>query len=144
MSGTQVVTFVYQTWVDQYPVLGASVGAGQAQGFFDLACLYLDNSASSLVPVPPRGTILYLLTSHIATIMDTANPLVGRINNASEGSVSVAVDMPAPMSAAWFNMTKYGAMAYQALAPYRTGIYIAPPQVPLSARSYPVRLGWQQ
>ena len=140
MSGTQVVTFIYQTWVDQYPVLGASVGAGQAQGFFDMACLYLDNSPCSFVPVPPRATILYMMTSHIATIMDPNNPLVGRINQASEGSVSVSVDMPAPMSAAWFNMTKYGAMAWQALTPYRSGLYIAPPQPPLGQRSYPLWL----
>ena len=146
MSDTGAVLFDYATWAGQFPELAAAINGPQAQGYFNQACVFLDNTAASLVqPATPGGrreTILYMLTSHIAAMFgaiggNDPSPLVGRISNVSEGSVSLATEMAAPMSAAWFNQTKYGAMAFQALAPYRTAMYISAPQVPLSARSYP-------
>ncbi len=153
MSGTSgIVVFDWLNWSAQYPEFG-SVGSGQAQGYFNQACLYLDNTASSPItdasqPGGKRETILYLLTSHItamsATINGVApNALVGRITNASQGSVSVAAEMPAPMSAAWFNQTRYGAMAWAAMAPYRLGLYAAAPRIPRAAQSYPGFIGFR-
>ena len=146
MSDSGIVTFDYPTWSGQYPELAASVNGPQAQGYFNQACLYLDNTASSQVqPATPGGrreTILYMLTSHMAALLaaiggNEPTPLVGRLSNVTEGSVSIQTEMLAPMSAQWFNQTKYGAMAYQALAPYRTALYVPAPQVPLAAQSYP-------
>ena len=131
-----VVVFNYDTWVAQYPEF-AGMPSAQAQGYFNQAALYCDNTASSVItdasPGGARETILYMLTAHVATILaavvvngtlSAPSPLVGRITNATEGSVTVAAAMDgAPGSAAWFNQTKYGAMAWQAMAPYRTMRY---------------------
>ena len=154
MSGTTgIVVFDYATWAGQYPELAASVNGPQAQGYFNQAAIYLDNTATSAItdaaPGGRRETILYMLTSHIAAMLATiagaaASPLVGRIASAGQGSVNVSTDMPAPMSAAWFNQTKYGAMAWQAMNAYRGMLYMRPPQIPLAAQSYPFVLagGW--
>jgi hypothetical protein len=145
MSGSSgVVVFDYAAWAAQYPELSGSVASAQASGYFDQACLYLDNTACSPVPTAKRATILNMLVSHIAALLATIagsapSGLVGRINTATEGSVSVAAELKTPDSAAWWAQTRYGLLAWQALAPYRAGLYIAGPQVPRGAQSYP---GW--
>ena len=150
MSGCSgIVVFDYATWAAQYPELAGSVTSGQAGGYFNQSCLYLDNTPCSPVrdwqPGGKRETILYMITSHIASMLATINgnapsPLVGRINSAGEGSVNVATDLPTPMSAAWWSQTRYGLLAWQALAPYRTALYVRAPQIPLGAQSFPFRL----
>ena len=132
--GAGSVVFDYDAWAAMYPSLAASVSQPQAQGYFNQACLYCDNSFRSPIsdpsPTGARAMILYMLTAHIAQLFASQggqppSPLVGRISNASEGSVSVAADMAgAPGSAAWFNQTPYGAAAWQAMAPYRTMRYV--------------------
>ena len=148
MSGTGIVTFDYAVWAAAYPELAVSVAAPQAQGYFDMAGLYLQNDGCSLVAdVAKRATILNMITAHMAALLATISgnapsPLVGRIDNASEGSVSVHTDFPANPNGAWFNQTKYGAMAWAALAPYRTASYIPSPQVAQGVQSYPLGIGW--
>lgn len=144
MSGSQsgVVTFSYATWVARYPEFAASVTAGQAQGYFDEACIYLDNTACARVPIPPRATILNMLTAHIAQLYAILNgqpspQTVGRISNATQGSVSVGLDMGTTTTAqAWFLQTKYGASAWQALAAYRTARFYAAPRRYLGVGGY--------
>jgi hypothetical protein len=131
MSGTGVVIFDYAGWSARYPEL-ASTGQSLAQAYFDNdAMLYLDNTASSPVPdVNKRRPLLNMIVAHIAALNSPtadgkpASPLVGRITNASEGSVNVSVDMPGPDSAAWWMQTKYGAAFWQATASLRTMRYI--------------------
>ena len=56
--------------------------------------------------------------------------IVGRINNAAEGDVSVASEWQAPPNAnqAYFTQTKYGAQYWTMTAKYRTAIFLpAPP-----------------
>jgi hypothetical protein len=79
-----------------------------------------------------RRSLLYLLTAHIAAIFSggqggSANGLVGRINSATEGSVTVAADMPSSPDAAWFNQTPYGAAFWQGTLRWRTARYAPPP-----------------
>jgi hypothetical protein len=130
MSGScGIVTFDYATWAARYPELALSIDTAQAQGYFDTACLYVDNTALSMVPVGPRASILYLTTSHVAQLLASQNgqpasPLVGRISGAGQGSVNVTTELNTPQSAAWFAQTRYGLLAWQALAPYRTALYI--------------------
>jgi Protein of unknown function (DUF4054) len=149
---TQVVTFDYTAWALLFPSLAPSVNVEQATMYFGLAELYLDNGPCSQIviradQIPRRALILNLLTAHVATLFgsingQSPNPLVGRISQATEGSVSVAVDFPENPNAAWFNQTPYGAAAWQAMAPWRTALYIAAPQVPLAAQSWPGVGGW--
>jgi hypothetical protein len=147
MSGCGVVTFDYTTWAAMFPELACSVPCPLAQGFFNRATLQLDNSPISQIQnLGKRSAILNLLTAHIAALNapvggNEPNPLVGRVSNASEGSVSVAVDFPLTINSAWMNQTKYGAEAWSALAPYRTALYVAAPQIPRSWQSYPLQYG---
>lgn len=55
--------------------------------------------------------------------------IVGRINNASEGDVSVASEWSAPPNAnqAYFVQTKYGADYWTMTARYRLGLFVAAP-----------------
>lgn len=126
---TGVVVFDYGMWLLRFPEF-ASVSQPLAQEYFDDACDLLNNTPCSIVQdLSKRARFLNLLTAHIAQLNAALNgqpssPLVGRIANASEGSVSVQtqMDMP-PGSAQWFNQTKYGAQYWQATLPYRTARY---------------------
>ena len=94
-----------------------------------------------------RETILYMLTAHIAQVLQgsatqAASSLVGQVTGATEGSVTVALAEMQNPGAAWFTQTKYGMMAWQALAPYRTALYSAAPQIPLASQSLAGRLGY--
>jgi hypothetical protein len=64
--------------------------------------------------------------------------IVGRINNASEGDVSVASEWSAPpnANAAYFLQTKYGADYWTMTARYRTALF-----VPAPARAYNPLIG---
>lgn len=150
MSGTTtgIYTFDYTEWRGAYPEFAGTVTQQQAATYFALAVTYVDNTSISVIPLtddggnPIRGPILDLTTAHIAQMMagssqQPAGSLTGRITDVTEGSVSVATDLQLPGTAGWWSQTKYGLMAWQALAPYRAGRYIAPPSVPLAARSYP-------
>lgn len=123
MSGPcpNVVIFDWCIWSALYPSLvAAGVTEAQACQYFQDATLYVSNEPTSRIRVPIRARILGLLTAHIATLFaslngQAPNPLVGRLTNASQGSVNLAVDMTGPQAAAWFNQTPYGAAAWQAM-----------------------------
>lgn len=134
MSGSPgAVPFDYSLWQSCFPAL-ASTSPYQAEFAWGLAGIYLNNSACSVVTDNTRGgqrnTLLNLLTAHIVTLMNNASAgtPVGRVSNASEGSVSVAFDMPSNPNGAWFQQTQYGAMFWSATAQYRTMRYQPAPQ----------------
>lgn len=91
------------------------------------AGLYLSNKDNSPVQdVTRRGMLLYMLTAHIAFIggalgTDGQARPVGRLSQASEGSVSASFDsVPAtPGSGAWFAQSQYGASFWQATSSLR-------------------------
>jgi len=125
-----MVTFVYADWAARYPELATYVNAQQAQLFFNEAQLYCDNTTSSPVADLTQLTmLLYMMTAHIAALNaalgSPSSPLVGRINSATQGSVSVQtqLDMPAG-SAQWFAQTKYGIAYWQASAQFRRFTYV--------------------
>jgi hypothetical protein len=78
--------------------------------------------------------LLNLLTAHICQLRQPLNgqpssPLVGRISEATEGSVTVKAEMiAAPGSAQWYNQTKYGAQYWQMTLPFRSARYYAGPR----------------
>lgn len=125
-----VVTFNYAVWVARYPEF-ATVSQPLAQSYFDEASIYHANDGTGPVKTAAQqSTYLNMLTAHIAALNATVagvapSPLVGRITNASEGSVSVASDYPVTINNAWFAQTKYGAAYWQATAGYRTMRYRA-------------------
>lgn len=128
-----VVVFDYAAWSARYPEF-SSVMQATAQQYFYEAQLYCDNTPCSIVrDLCERSILLNMVTAHIAALNAPLNgqpssPLVGRISNATEGSVSVGaqMDMP-PGSAQWFNQTKYGAAYWQATAQFRSMLYVRGP-----------------
>ncbi len=79
---------------------------------------------------PTQTYLLNLLTAHIA-LLNAPNPngssassIVGRISDATQGSVHVAAEMDVPAgSAQWYNTTRYGSEYWLATSRFRTAIY---------------------
>jgi hypothetical protein len=93
---------------------------------------YLDNVGfSPITDAPKQARVMNMITAHIAALYSgvngqAPNGLVGRISEATKGSVHVSVDMGAEAvgSQAWFQQTPYGASAWAAMAPFRRGRYV--------------------
>ncbi len=129
-----VAVFSYPAWSARYPELAKTVDEILATEYFAEATLYLDNTATSVVPADaityqPRLMLLGMLTAHVAELNRAgASELVGRVSSATQGSVSVSADMGPPSgSAAWYQQTKYGAAYWAATARYRGFRYVPPP-----------------
>lgn len=118
----------------QYPEF-ATVASGLLQSDFVFATMVVSNCCGSLVKdAVQRQTLLYLLTAHIAALLQGVNGqppqgVVGRLDSATEGAVSLtaAYSTQVSQSQAWFIQTKYGAMFWQMTSPYRTMRYIGAP-----------------
>ena len=114
-----VVQFNYAQWAATYPEFNATVNQTQAQNYFQIATSIHRNDGGGPVNDPTQQlNLLNMLTAHVAALFAPpvagAQPstLVGRINSASEGSVSVqaAYSNNVSQQMAWFVQTKYGAM----------------------------------
>lgn len=153
-----VIQFDYDKWVTMFPEF-AGVSAPMAESYFEIAGLYFANCGwTAALRIAP--TLLNLLTAHIAMLLAPqdgdgnpsdvgapASPLVGRISSASQGSVSVGVELQpsGSPSEAFFTQTKYGLMFWQATAQFRTAQYAARPTVVAGAfpgRRYPNANGY--
>jgi uncharacterized protein DUF4054 len=124
MSG--VVSFNPAAFVARYPEFVA-VAVDTLSAYFAEATLYLNNTVTSPVQdLGMRAILLNMLTAHIAAL--NASPLVGRIDSATEGSVTVHAAYATAVSGsmAWYTQTKYGAAYWSATKPYRKFTYRAP------------------
>lgn len=126
-----VVIFDPAAFKLRYPEF-SSVDNALLQQYFTQATIYLDNTDFSRVSdLAVREMLLNMLVAHIAFLYSGANGqspsgLVGRIDSASEGSVSVHAEMPGvTANSAWYMQTKYGADYWNATAPFRTFQYIS-------------------
>lgn len=119
-----VVTFDYAAWSAAYPDLASSVPEGAAQARFDMATLYLDNSAYSPEPdVSKRARLFGLMVAHLSMLFNPVSQggrgagAVGRVASATRGSVSTSFDVGATSGdASWFAQTQYGWAFWQATA----------------------------
>lgn len=125
-----IVTFDPSNFKLRYPEF-ADISNDLLNMYFSEASIFFCNTDNSVVTnIAVRGMILCMIVAHIAAL--SAAPLVGRISSASEGSVSAQTAYAiASGSRAWYDQTKYGAAAWQAMTPYRCAIYIgaAPSQM---------------
>ena len=130
-----VVVFNFADWVVQYPEF-ATLSQSQGQSFFNrVAANFLDNTACSPVQnLFQRTTLLNMAVAHFAKIFGTVNGqgpngLVGQINSATEGSVTVGTVYTVPVTdtQAFWNQTPYGAAFWAATVQFRTGFYVPPP-----------------
>jgi len=134
---SNVVVFDYPSWAARYPEFN-SVPQNTVQAYFNEAQLYCDNSPVGLVPncapVFQRAQFLNMLTAHITMLNAVINgqpssPLVGRINSATEGSVSVQTQLDYPAgSPQWYAQSKYGIAYWQASSSFRTMRYVPGPR----------------
>lgn len=114
----------------------ATLTDGVLTANFGLAQLQLNNSCGSRVcDANQRETLLDLLTAHITQLRNGINGLppqgiVGRVSDATEGSVSVGADMGTQVyGQAYYSQTQFGALYWTSTARYRTMRYIPPPPV---------------
>lgn len=123
------VEFSYADWILRYPEF-VDVKEPLAKAYFAEASLYHVNDGSG--PVTDENAqlaLLNMLTAHIAALNNAhsalaGSPIVGAINSASEGSVSVSgTPLVAPGTSAWYVTTRYGAAYWVAMAAYRTMHY---------------------
>lgn len=118
----------------RYPEF-AAVADPTLAACFDEAGLYLSNSDNSPIQnLTRRATLLNMLTAHVAYIggllsADGMPRPVGRVSQASEGSVSAAFEgvPPTPGSGAWFQQSQYGAAFWQATSSLRGMRYVPCP-----------------
>jgi uncharacterized protein DUF4054 len=133
-----IVSFNYAQWTSRYPEF-AGISSDAATTYFDEAQIYVRNDGGGPVKTASvQSALLNMVTAHLAALYSPqtlgtpnssgsspASPLVGRIASATEGSVTVAADMPdQPGTAAWWNSTKYGASFWNASKQYRTMRYL--------------------
>lgn len=129
-----IVVFEPAVFKVQYPAF-ATIADAVLQVDFDIATMFLNNSCCSVVKdANIRERLLYMVTAHIAALLQGENGkppsgIVGRVDKASEGSVSVSAayvnDMS--MSEAYFSQTSYGAMFWTATTGYRAFHYVPAP-----------------
>lgn len=131
-GGGAVAVLVVSNFKDAYPAF-AALSPAQIEEAFSLATIYLRNDGTGPVRTAGQQTsLLYMLTAHLAQVMygttgANASGVVGRINSASEGSVSIGADWPTTANNAWFLQTPFGASFWQATAAYRMGRYVQGP-----------------
>lgn len=128
------VTFDPNGFKARYPEF-AAVANLTLQTCFDEATLYLSNGdCSPAQNLTRRAVLLNMLTAHIAFLggllsADGQPRPVGRVSQASEGSVSASFEgvPPTPGTGAWFQQSQYGAAFWQATTSLRGFRYIAQP-----------------
>ena len=124
------VTFDAARFKGRYPEFAAVSDVALGDCFVE-AGIYLSNTDKPVADVARRTVLLNMLVAHIAYIggMLSADGLprpVGRLSQASEGSVSASFDdVPAtPGSGAWFKQSQYGAAFWQATSGLRSFGYV--------------------
>lgn len=117
-----VVVFNIEKFREIYPELSALTD-GQLNGYFDRACLFLDNTPKSIVSdLRERETLLFMLVCHIATLAGRGGGATGAVTSATEGSVSASFQPLAYSgNAQWYAQTACGAAFWQAIKKYIYG-----------------------
>jgi hypothetical protein len=129
-----VVRFDPAEFVAVYPAF-ATLSNAQMQAAFDVAAIFLNNSCCSVVQdANLRQRLLYMATAHVCALIygENGKPpagIVGRVDKAAEGTVSVSASYASEMSMseAYFSQTPYGAMFWQATVAFRSMAYFPPP-----------------
>lgn len=132
-----IATFDYDVWLQRYPEFTGTVDSSTAQELFEEAGIYCNNSGSGRVMDPAlQLRLMNMLTAHLAFLYygssqteGQSSPLVGRVQNANQGSVSLATQNDyAPGTPQWFQQTKYGSSFWSATAQFRTMRYVVKPR----------------
>lgn len=121
-----VVQFDYQAWLALFPEF-SYISLAQATAYFNVATTLNRNDGGGPVSLAAtQSTLLNYVVAHLCFLYsppggDGPKP-VGRISSATEGSVSVSLDLPGKASESrdfWVQST-YGQLYWAMTAPYRT------------------------
>lgn len=147
-----IVSPNYTLFITRYPEFASPGGAQPVSSdlydaYFSEATVYqANNGAGPVSNATTQITLLNMLTAHIAALNTAsaagvpASPIVGRVNSASEGSVSVGAENNYPPGTVqWYQQTKYGSAWWAATAQYRTMRYRPGPVMGVPANQGP---GW--
>jgi hypothetical protein len=126
-----VVTLDPGVFAAQFPEF-AYLSGPQVVGYFAMATsMHRNDGGGPIATAVVQSQALYFLAAHFAQLFaatssgQPASTLVGRVSDASEGSVNVSAAFPeGTPTMAWYAQTKYGAAYWQITAPYRTMRYI--------------------
>ena len=125
-----IVVFDPAAFIVQFPSF-ATVPAPALQTNFGIATLMLNNSYGSVVQdEPTRASLLNLLTAHITALLNGVNGeapsgIVGRINSATQGTISVQTEFKTDSEAAsFFTQTQWGAAFWQSTTVFRRFRYV--------------------
>ena len=121
------------SFLQRYPefTLAYNTNPSKFSDYFIESGLYLTNAPNSPVAdVTVRSMLLNMLVAHISFLAGDlsadgqARP-VGRVSQASEGSVSASFDMNAQTagSGPWFQQSQYGSAFWQATSKWRSFRY---------------------
>lgn len=127
-----VVTFDANVFKAAYPVF-STVDATALNLNFTYATFILNNTCRSVViDATVRETLLNVLVAHITALLQGVNGtppsgVVGRVDSATQGSVSMTAEFLATLNAQWFLQTQWGAMFWQMTATFRGMRYINAP-----------------
>lgn len=133
----QLITFDAKLFGARFPEF-SNVDGDLLKMYFDEAGLLCENAAANPLSSEPARLrqALYLLTAHLAKIYSGAckdngpSGAVGRISEATEGSVSVRLDFgPALNTEAFYVQTPYGAEYLQVIGAIRAFRYYAQPRL---------------
>jgi hypothetical protein len=146
------VQFNAAEFVALWPEFTGLTNANMQTAFND-AQLLLDNSCvSGVQDANKRLILLYTLTAHVCAIDFGTNDgagnvtppqgIVGRVDSAAEGSVSVAASYSSEVtqSEAFYIQTKYGAKFWQQTTQYRMMRYYGAPAIGPNGPGYPFGL----
>jgi len=136
---SSVVVFDPASFAAAYPAFAAynSANPTALQFYFDQAAAFFVNNTitSNIQNVDKRRLLLWMVTAHLAQLAGVASATgaadaakqVGRISQASEGSVSASFDAgPVTGSQAYWMQTQYGAQYWAASNFARRFRYVAP------------------
>ena len=146
------VTFNLAAWRLAFPEF-STIADAQILGYEGMAEILHRNDGGGPVSTANSQTqLLNLVVAHIAYLFGGVNgqpapEVVGRINSASEGSVSVGLDMgPVTNSQAWWITSRYGALYWTMTTVYRRMRYLPSggsyAGVPLGGAVPGIGMGW--
>lgn len=123
--------FDYGAFLARYPEFSSTTNATQAAAFYLEACDLAPYVISSATDPAALARLLNMLTAHLAQLNVGSSkqpfaPVIGRVGQATEGSVSVqmAYSDAKTGSEAWYQQTQYGVQYWQMTAPYRSALYV--------------------
>lgn len=120
--------FVYANWLLLFPQF-SNVTEAQADLLVPTAQAMMCGFINQVTNSGLQMALLNYMVAHLAQLSfgsttQPANAFVGRISNATQGSVSVATEFPMTQSNAWYAQTPYGLTYWQLSLPFRLGRYV--------------------